>query len=364
LTFCAIPWRRTPLAARDRANKQQEDAERTDELHGMPGLSFDDIREAAARLRGVAERTPVLRSAALDDLAGNALFVKCENRQRGGAFKFRGAYNRLAQLSAHERRRGVVAFSSGNHAQGVALAAKLLGIEATIVMPADAPVAKLAATRDHGAHVVTYDRRREDRQQIAREICARTHGTLVPPFDDYRIMAGAGTTALELLEDVPDLDAIATPLGGGGLLAGSAVAATHMRPEIRLFGVEPEAGNDWQLSFQKGTPQRIGFPDTIADGLQAATPGELTWPIVHALVERILTVSDDQMRAAMREAHEHLQIVVEPSGVVALAAALVRKLPLKGCRVGIIISGGNVDSADFDTVVRGGVSKATQPTGT
>ncbi|MBV8264702.1 MAG: pyridoxal-phosphate dependent enzyme [Candidatus Eremiobacteraeota bacterium] len=328
----------------------------------MDGLTFDDIRAAADRLRGVAEHTPVLRSNELDDIAGNTLFVKCENRQHGGAFKFRGAYNRLAQLSTDERRRGVVAFSSGNHAQGVALAAKLLGIDATIVMPQDAPVAKLEATRRHGAQVVTYDRRRDDREQIAHDLCARTQGTLVPPFDDYRVMAGQGTTALELLEDEPDLDAIATPLGGGGLLAGCAVAARHLRPQIRIFGVEPEAGNDWQLSFQHGTRERIGFPDTIADGLQAMSPGELTWPIVHALAEQIVTVSDEEIRSAMADAHELLQMVVEPSGAVALAAALCRKLPLQGARLGIVITGGNVDADTFERIVKS--ARASQATGT
>ncbi|MBV8667723.1 MAG: pyridoxal-phosphate dependent enzyme [Candidatus Eremiobacteraeota bacterium] len=327
----------------------------------MDGLTFDDIRAAADRLRGVAEHTPVLRSNELDDIAGNTLFVKCENRQHGGAFKFRGAYNRLSQLSTDERRRGVVAFSSGNHAQGVALAAKLLGIDATIVMPQDAPVAKLEATRRHGAQVVTYDRRRDDREQIARDLCARAQGTLVPPFDDYRVMAGQGTTALELLEDEPDLDAIATPLGGGGLLAGCAVAARHLRPQIRIFGVEPEAGNDWQLSFQHGTRERIGFPDTIADGLQAMSPGELTWPIVHALAEQIVTVSDEEIRSAMADAHELLQMVVEPSGAVALAAALCRKLPLQGARLGIVITGGNVDADTFERIVKS--ARTSQATG-
>lgn len=333
------------------------------ELHVMGGLTFDDIVEAARRLHGIAERTPVLRSDALDDLAGNTLFVKCESRQRGGAFKFRGAYNRLAQLSPDERRRGVVAFSSGNHAQGVALAAKLLGIDATIVMPTDAPAAKLSATRAHGAHVVLYDRKTEDREKIARELCERSGATLVPPFDDYRIIAGQGTTALELLDEIPDLDAIATPLGGGGLLAGCSVAAKHVRPQVRLFGVEPERGNDWQLSFERGAPQAIVLPETIADGLQTTAPGELTWPIVRSAVEDIITVSDDELRSAMRVAYRELQLVAEPSGVAALAAALARKLPVERSRVGIVVSGGNVDSAKFDEIVGGNTSKAAQATG-
>ena len=317
----------------------------------MATLTYDDVRAAARRLEGIAQRTPVMRLDALDALAGNALFVKCESLQRGGAFKFRGAYNRLSQLDDDERKRGVVAFSSGNHAQGVALAAKLLGIQATIVMPVDAPATKLAATRAHGATVVTYDRRTQDREKIASEICARTGATLVPPFDDYRIMAGQGTTALELFEEVPDLDALVVPLGGGGLLAGCAVAAKHVRPHVRLFGVEPEAGNDWQLSFKLGERQRIALPETIADGLQAPTPGELTWPIVHGSVEAILTVSDDEIREAMAQAHEHLHLVLEPSGSVGLAAALTHKVPLRSARIGVVVSGGNVDPSFFAQLV-------------
>ena len=220
-------------------------------------LTFEDVRAAADRLHGVVRRTPVMRSDALDALAGNQLFVKCENLQLVGAFKFRGAYNRLAMLSDQERKRGVVAFSSGNHAQGVALAAKMLGIEATIVMPADAPATKLAATRGYGATVVTYDRRTQDREQIAAEISRRDDATLVPPFDDYRIMAGQGTAALELLEEIPDLDVVLVPLGGGGLLSGCAVAVKHERPGALVYGVEPEAGNDWQISFARGERQRV-----------------------------------------------------------------------------------------------------------
>jgi threo-3-hydroxy-L-aspartate ammonia-lyase len=321
-------------------------------------LRFEDVQAAAQRLAGVAERTPVVRSSALDAIAGNSLFVKCENLQRGGAFKFRGAYNRLAQLSDEERKRGVVAFSSGNHAQGVALAAKLLGMEATIVMPADAPAAKLEATAKLGARVVTYDRRREDRERIAAEIRDRTGATLVPPFDDYHIMAGQGTTALELLEEIADLDVLVTPLGGGGLLSGCAVVAHRLRPQALVYGVEPEAGNDWQLSFARGAPQRIDLPETIADGLQAPTPGALTWPIVHELVADILTVSEDEIRQGMRAAAEHLALVVEPSGAVALAAALRGKLPQRGARVGIVVSGGNVDRGKFEELL----SKA-RPTG-
>lgn len=315
-------------------------------------LTIDDVRAAALRLRGIAERTPVVHSAELDAHAGNALFIKCENSQRGGAFKFRGAYNRIAQLSDDERHRGVVAFSSGNHAQGVALAAKLLGVNATIVMPADAPATKLRATREYGASVITYDRLTQDREAIAHEISARTHAILVPPFDDYRIMAGQGTAALELFEEVPDLDALLVPLGGGGLLAGSSVVARHERPELLIYGVEPAAANDWQISFERGERHVIADPETIADGLRSPSPGELTWPIVHALANGVLTVSDDEIRAAMRAAFDHAALVLEPSGSVALAAALAAKLPLHGKRVGIIASGGNVDRDNFQRLVR------------
>ncbi len=316
-----------------------------------PSLSFDDVRAAAERLRGVAQRTPVVRDAYLDTVAGNSLFIKCENQQRAGAFKFRGAYNRLAQLSKEERARGVVAFSSGNHAQGVALAAKLLGINATIVMPADAPATKLSATREYGATVVTYDRHTEDREAIAADIAARTAATLVPPFDDYRIMAGQGTAALELFEEIANLDALFVPLGGGGLLAGCAVVAKHLRPGTLVYGVEPEGGNDWQLSFERGERQRIPPPTTIADGLLAPTPGALTWPIVHTLVTGVLTVSDDEIRAAMRSAHEHPGLILEPSGAVSLAAALAHKSQHRGKRIGIVVSGGNVDRDVFERVL-------------
>ncbi|MDQ6768200.1 MAG: pyridoxal-phosphate dependent enzyme [Candidatus Eremiobacteraeota bacterium] len=315
-------------------------------------LTIDDVRAAALRLRGIAEQTPVVRSTGLDALAGNSLFIKCENQQRAGAFKFRGAYNRLAQLSDDERRRGVVAFSSGNHAQGVALAAQLLGVKAIIVMPADAPATKLEATRGYGATVVTYDRRSENREAIAAEIASRANATLVPPFDDYRIMAGQGTAAYELFEEMHELDALLVPLGGGGLLAGCAVAAKHERPHVLVYGVEPEAGNDWQISFERGERQTIADPETIADGLRSSSPGELTWPIVRALADGVLTVSDDEIRSTMHAALQHAQLVLEPSGSVALAAAIFRKLGVHGKRVGIIISGGNVDPDTFERLVR------------
>lgn len=305
-------------------------------------LHIDDVRAAALRLAGVARRTPVLHDLDLDALAHNILLFKCENLQRAGAFKFRGAYNRLALLSDEESARGVVAFSSGNHAQGVALAARLLGIPATIVMPADSARVKLHATRQHGATVVTYDRKTQDRELIAQQICNESHATLVPPYNDYRIMAGQATAALELLEEVPDLDCLLVPLGGGGLLAGSAVAAKAVRPSILIYGVEPEAGDDWARSWQANRRVSVTAPDTIADGLRVEQPGDLTWPVVHALADGVLTVSEEAIRNAMRVVMERLKVVVEPSGVVGTAAAFGR-LPFEGKRVGIILSGGNID---------------------
>jgi len=306
-------------------------------------LRLDDIRAAALRLEGVAQRTPMLHDAELDSLAHNVLLVKCENLQRAGAFKIRGAYNRLAQLSEEESAHGVVAFSSGNHAQGVALAARLLGIAATVVMPADASRMKLQATRHYGATVVTYNRKTQDRELIANQICIESHATLIPPYNDYRIMAGQGTAALELLEDVPDLDALLVPLGGGGLLAGSAVAAKALRPAMAVYGVEPENGDDWARSWKAKKPVSIAPPDTIADGLRVSTPGDLTWPVVSAHADGVLTVSDEEIRRAMRLLMERLKIVVEPSGAVGVAAAISGRLPFEGKRVGVIISGGNID---------------------
>lgn len=308
--------------------------------------SLADIQAAAARLKGIVNRTPVLRVAALDERAGAQLFIKCENLQRAGAFKIRGAYNRLTQLNEEQRRGGVVAYSSGNHAQGVALAAKLLGISATIVMPSDAGI-KLESTKRYGAKVVPYDRRSENREEIAQRICTELGATLVPPYDDYQIMAGQGTATLELLEDYPDLDALLVPIGGGGLLSGSAVAAKAMRPAIRVYGVEPETGNDWRLSWERGERTSISPPNTIADGLRVTIPGELTWPVVRANADGVLTVSDNQIRETMRLLAEHAKIVVEPSGTVGVAAAVHRKAALDGKKVGIIISGGNIDRDRF-----------------
>jgi len=317
-----------------------------------PELTLADVRAAAERLRGVAHRTPVVTSRTLDARTGAAVFLKCENLQRMGAFKFRGAYNRLAQLSSAERARGVVAFSSGNHAQGVALAARLLGVPATIVMPAAATAAKLAATRDYGAEVVLYESGTE-RDELAARIARERGATLVPPFDDEAIIAGQGTVALELLEDAGELDTLLVPTGGGGLTAGCALAATALQPRIAVYGVEPEAGDDFARSFVAGERIEIPLPDTIADGQRTQAPGRLTFPIVKRLCAGILTVSDDELRAAMRFAFERLKLIVEPSGSSALAALLSGRIDATRKRVGVVLSGGNVDAAAYAAILEG-----------
>ena len=311
----------------------------------------DGIRAAARRIKGVAHRTPVLSSRTLNERAGGSIFLKCENFQRMGAFKFRGAYNRLVQLDETQRRGGVVAFSSGNHAQGVALAAKLLDIPAAIVMPEDAPQAKLEATRGYGAEVVLYDRYRSHRAEIAQGICDERGAVMVPPFNDPDIIAGAGTAALELLEDTGELDAIVAPVGGGGLLSGTSIAAHGTSPRMDLFGVEPEAGNDAQQSLARGEIVHIDVPQTIADGLQTQAPGELTFAIMREHVREIVTVSDEELRESMRFAFERMKIVLEPSGAASLAAVLFAKIPTAGKRTGIIISGGNVDAQRFGALL-------------
>jgi threonine dehydratase len=309
------------------------------------------VRAAAARLLGVAHRTPVVTSRTLDARTGATAFLKCENLQRMGAFKFRGAYNRIAQLTPAERIGGVVAFSSGNHAQGVALAAHICGVPAAIVMPSDAPNSKLAATRGYGAEVVTYDRKTMNRGEIAAELARERGATLVPPYDDPAIIAGQGTVALELLEDVPDIDVLLVCTGGGGLLAGCALAATALRPGIAVYGVEPAAGDDFARSIAAGTRGEIPVPETIADGQQTTSPGELTFPIVQRLCAGILTVTDDELRDAMRFAFERLKLVMEPSGASALAALLGGKFDVTGRRVGIIVSGGNVDPVRYAEII-------------
>ena len=314
---------------------------------GAFAVAYVDVAAAARRLEGVAHRTPVVTSRSLDRAADAAVFLKCENLQRVGAFKFRGAYNRIASLDAAARTRGVVAFSSGNHAQGVALAAALLGSPAAIVMPSDAPRGKLDATRGYGAEVVLYDRMREDRAALARRLADERGAALVPPYDDPAIVAGQGTVGDEFLSEIPDLDVLLVPLGGGGLLAGCSLAAIERRPDIEIYGVEPEAGDDWRQSLARGERVTIAVPQTIADGAQTTSPGVLTFPIVQKLARGAVTVSDDELRAAMRFAFERLKLVVEPTGALALAAVLQAKVATRGRRVGAILSGGNVDPATF-----------------
>jgi threonine dehydratase len=296
-------------------------------------------------LRGVAQRTPVLTSRTVDERVGGRVFFKCENLQRGGAFKFRGAYNRLVCLDPDERARGVVAFSSGNHAQGVALAARELGIPATIVMPSDAPSLKMAATAAYGAEIVLYDRLTEDREAIARRLADERNLTLVPPYDHPLIMAGQGTAALELIEEVGTLDWLLVPVGGGGLLSGTVVVATGLLPGVKVVGVETDNSNDWVLSLAAGHPVRIDPPDTIADGMRTQQPGALTFPIVRRLAHSVRTVSDDAVKDAVRFMLLRLKILVEPTAAVPVALLFSGQLDLRDQRVGVILSGGNADPA-------------------
>jgi threonine dehydratase len=328
-------------------------------------IHFDDIAAAAARLQGHAHRTPVLRSRTADAATGAQLFFKAENLQRMGAFKFRGAFNALSQFSPEQRSRGVIAFSSGNHAQAVALSARLLGMPSVIVMPQDAPALKVAATRgyqsgDPRSEVVLYDRYTQDREAIGRQLASERGMTLIPPFDHPHVMAGQGTAGLELMEQVAELtgggtlDVLLVCVGGGGLIAGCAVATRHLNPGIRVIGVEPEAGNDTQQSLALGTIVRIPTPRTIADGAQTEASGRLTFPVIQALVERIVTVSDAQLVATMRWMAERMKVVVEPTGALAAAAVLqgAPGLPdLRGARVGVLVSGGNVDITRFAQLV-------------
>jgi threo-3-hydroxy-L-aspartate ammonia-lyase len=310
-------------------------------------INFDDIQQAAQRLKGVANRTPVLTSRTANELARAALFFKCENYQRMGAFKFRGSYNALAQFTSEQKKRGVCAFSSGNHAQGIALSAQILGMPAAIVMPLDSPAVKMAATRGYGAEVITYDRYKEDREAIGKKLSQERGMTLIPPYDHAHVMAGQGTAALELLEEVGQLDILLVCLGGGGLISGCAVAAKHLNPKIRVIGVEPEAGNDAQQSKRSGSIVKIDTPKTIADGAQTQFVGQLTFPVIQELVDDIVTVSDAQLIEAMRFAASRMKMVIEPTGGLAMAAAMQGAVDVKGQRVGVIISGGNVDIAQL-----------------
>ena len=313
--------------------------------------TYDDVVQAAERIAGAAHRTPVLTSRTVNEELGAEVFFKCENMQRMGAFKFRGGYNALARFSPEQRRAGVVAFSSGNHAQAIALSARLLDIPATIIMPEDAPAAKVAATRGYGATVVTYDRYTEDREQIGRALAERDGLTLIPPYDHADVIAGQGTAAKELFDEVGPLDAFFVCLGGGGLLSGSALATRALSPGCLLYGVEPEAGNDGQQSFRTGQIVHIDTPRTIADGAQTQHLGQLTFPIIQRDVDDILTVSDDELVACMRFFAERMKIVVEPTGCLGFAAARKMKDSLRGKRIGVLVSGGNIDLARFASLI-------------
>jgi len=310
-------------------------------------VTFADVARAAETLRGVAHRTPVLTSSTANAIAGAQLFFKCESFQRVGAFKFRGAYNAVSRLTDDQRKRGVITFSSGNHAQAMALAGCLLGVPVTVVMPSNAPALKLAATRGYGASVVIYDPKVDNREEVTTAIVAERQLTLIPPYDHPDVIAGQGTATLELIDEVGPLDALVVPVGGGGLLSGSAIAAAERSPGCVIYGVEPEAGNDGQRSFRSGEIVNIPVPDTIADGARTQHIGTIVLPILRALVRDIVTVSDDQLRAQMRFFMERMKIVVEPTGCLGAAAVMQHAIDVKGKRVGIIVTGGNVDPATF-----------------
>jgi len=309
--------------------------------------TYDDVLAASRRLQGQAHRTPVMRSTTADRLLGAQLFFKCENLQRMGAFKFRGAFNALSRFSADQRKAGVMTFSSGNHAQAIALSARLLGIPATILMPLDAPQAKVAATRGYGGEVIQYDRYTQDREALGAKIAAERGLTLIPPYDHPDVVAGQGTAAQELFEEAGALDMVLTPLGGGGLLSGTALAARALAPACKVYGVEPAAGNDGQQSFRSGEIVHIDTPQTIADGAQTQHLGKVTFEIIRRDVDDVLTATDEQLVEAMRFFAERMKIIVEPTGCLGFAGARHGGLDLAGKRVGVIISGGNVDLARF-----------------
>jgi len=307
-------------------------------------LTIQLIKEAAARIAGHIHRTPVITSRAFNERAGREVFFKCENLQRAGAFKIRGATNKILSLSDEERRRGVDAFSSGNHAQAVALASQEAGTRAVIAMPDDAPKAKVAATRGYGAEIIFYDRLKQDREQVAIEIAERDRRVMVPPYDDYLILAGQGTCGLEFLEDVPDLDCLLAPCSGGGLFAGVSTAAKAINPGIRCFPVEPDTADDTRQSFLKGERVTIPPPPTIADGLRVQSPGTLTFPVLQKTAEDVLTVSDEEIVETIKFLLFRMKLLVEPSGAAAAAAVLTGKLPSDARRVGVVLSGGNIDA--------------------
>ena len=307
--------------------------------------TFDDVVAASGRLLGHAHKTPILTSRTVNEDFGAEVFFKCENLQRTGAFKFRGAFNALSKFDDRQRRAGVVTFSSGNHAQAIALSARLLGMPASIVMPEDAPQAKVAATRGYGATVILYDRYKDDREQIGRDLAEKNGLTLIPPYDHPDVIAGQGTAAKELFEEVGALDAFFVCLGGGGLLSGSALSTRALAPDCKLYGVEPEAGNDGQQSFRSGRIVHIDTPQTIADGAQTQHLGQHTFPIIRRDVDDVFTVTDEQLIDGMRFFAARMKLVVEPTGCLGFAAARAMKDQLKGKRIGILISGGNVDLA-------------------
>jgi threo-3-hydroxy-L-aspartate ammonia-lyase len=313
--------------------------------------TYDDVAAAARRLHGNAHVTPVLRSATADRLLKAEVFFKCENLQRMGAFKFRGAYNALAQFSPAQRKAGVITFSSGNHAQAIALAARILGIPATILMPLDAPQAKLDATRGYGGEVITFDRYTQDREALGASIAAERGLTLIPPYDHPHVMAGQGTAAKELFDEVGELDVLLVPLGGGGLLSGTALSTRALAPRCKLYGVEPEAGDDGRQSLRKGEIVNIPTPNTLADGAQTQHLGRFTFEVIRRDVDDVVTASDVQLVDAMRFFAERMKLVVEPTGCLGFAAARHAGLPLEGRRVGVILSGGNVDLARYAQLI-------------
>ncbi|TDB55707.1 threo-3-hydroxy-L-aspartate ammonia-lyase [Photorhabdus luminescens] len=313
--------------------------------------AYDDVIAAARRIEGYAHRTPVLTSGTADEMTGAKLFFKCENYQRMGAFKFRGAFNALSQFSDEQRRNGVVTYSSGNHAQAISLAARILNMPATIIMPFDAPAAKVAATEGYGGKIVFYDRYTDDREQISRELSEKQGLTLIPPYDHPHVIAGQGTAAKELFEEVGELNALFVCLGGGGLLSGSALAARHFSPECKVYGVEPEAGNDAQQSFRQGKIIHIDTPRTIADGAQTQHLGQYTFDIIRRNVDDIFTVSDEELVDTMHFYAERMKMIVEPTGCLSFAAACQMSQSLRGQKVGIIVSGGNVDIERYCTLL-------------
>ncbi len=315
-------------------------------------ISFDDVARAHERISGVAHRTPVLTSTYANSLAGAELFFKCENFQRVGAFKFRGAYNAISQFTPDQRAGGVVAFSSGNHAQAIALSASLLDVKSVVVMPTDAPAVKIAATRGYGGEVVLYDRYTEDREEIGKRIVEERKMTMIPPYDHPHVMAGQGVAAKELIEDVGQLDMLIVPVGGGGLISGCATAVKSMSPGCIVIGVEPEAGNDVQRSLHTGRIVHIDVPQTIADGAQTQHVGQYTFPIIQHLVDDILTVSDDELIETMKFFASRMKILVEPTGCLGAAAAFGRQLDRHGKRVGVILSGGNIDLKRFASLIQ------------